>query len=840
VLQFNWYVLVLILSALISAVLAIIAFRKIHAVGSPEMAGLMLSLTLWASAAAGGAACTSLIAKITWTVISYLGSQIVPVWFLLFIYTFTRQTRQFTLREKVALFFIPLITVSLAATNSYHGLLWSQVYLVRSPTLGMVAQFHHGPWFWVQLAYIYTVSGIGFITFLQAVGHYPFLSALYNRALLLAVLAPWLLSLLYVFRPESATTIDLAPIAFAWSGLWLFWAATRQGFLEFPSITREDMLERLHEGVLLFDAQNRLVEANLAARDFFHLTHSSKGKSDAEVFKNRPDIHSFLSQCRPACMEIMTPWPEIARQGAGSVEDSAAPLVLLLNLVPVENEAGKHLGSLITAIDVSEQRKIANALRASELRYRLLVENQGEGIVVVNSNEVFTFANPAAERIYGTQPGMLVGRSLLDFIPPDQKPILQEQITLCDLGEQGNYELEILRDDGSRRTLEVTARRQDMEQDYLRSSFAIVRDITERKQDERALLQSNTTLRDRERFLAMLNDITRTALEAANLDSMLQIIADKIGALYNADGCYITLWDEERRLAIPIAAFGREHDRYARDVYQSGENTLRESVLAAGHALTVEDVLHSRYISPSAVSGNTRSALGLPLIAGGRKLGAVLVGFDQPYHFTATEISMGEILAGQLALAVLKARLLDETITVNQKLQKALEALDLLATTDKLTSVYNRRKFDELIHYEFKRLDRYRHPVSLILFDIDQFKEINDVYGHHIGDEVLVDIAATVRKNIRQIDSLVRWGGDEFLILAPNTHVAQAVIIAEKLRAIVAQRPIGPISHMTVSMGVTELVPGESPEEPVRRADQALYLSKHNGRNQVKVMLPKL
>jgi hypothetical protein len=112
VLQFNWYVLVLILSALISAVLAIIAFRKIHAVGSPEMAGLMLSLTLWASAAAGGAACTSLIAKITWTVISYLGSQIVPVWFLLFIYTFTRQTRQFTLGEKVALFFIPLITVT--------------------------------------------------------------------------------------------------------------------------------------------------------------------------------------------------------------------------------------------------------------------------------------------------------------------------------------------------------------------------------------------------------------------------------------------------------------------------------------------------------------------------------------------------------------------------------------------------------------------------------------------------------------------------------------------------------------------------------------------------------
>lgn len=799
------------------------------------MGGFLLCLSIWSFVSAGEASTTVLDQKIIWSILSYLVNSTSAVMLYLVIHAYTMRTNWLTPFVEIALFLVPGISFGMAATNSYHRLLWSKIELTTSPYLGVVALYEHGPWFSIVIIFSYTLVGMSLLTFLQAFSRFPYLFSPRHRALLLAAIAPILLNILYVTRPELLLGVDLTPIAFTWFAVWVFVAITRQGFFDFIPVTRIDMLERLREGILLFDAQNRLLEANLAARGFFHLTRSPRGQPAVDLFKNQPNIFDFLSQSRPAWMEITL--PRSAAEQTVSTNDSAAPLALQLNLVPLDNEAGKRLGALVTAINVSERHKIEEALRASETRYRLLVENQGEGIVIVTSDETFAFANPAAERIYGVPPGTLAGRNMLDFVPTEQREILNQQIFLGDTGEQSTYELEIQRPDGTPRTLEVTATRHDLGLEGLRASFAIVRDISERKQAERALIQSNTALRARERFLAILNDITRAALEADDLQSMLQMIADQVGALYSADGCFITLWDEEHRLAVPIAAFGPEHSTYTQGTSQPGENTLTEAVLESGRALSVDDTRHSPYLSPSVVEGATHSALGLPLIAGGRKLGAVLVGFDQPHIFSSEEVSMGEHLAGQLALTVLKAQLLQETFTVNKKLQGALEALDHLATTDKLTGANNRHKFDELIQYEFKRLDRYRHPVSLILFDIDHFKEINDAYGHHSGDQVLVEIARTVRKNIRQVDSLVRWGGDEFLILAPNIHHPQAMSMAEKLRAIITECKVDPIGVLTVSIGVTELFPGETPDDAVRRADKALYLCKQNGRNQVELVL---
>ncbi len=175
-----------------------------------------------------------------------------------------------------------------------------------------------------------------------------------------------------------------------------------------------------------------------------------------------------------------------------------------------------------------------------------------------------------------------------------------------------------------------------------------------------------------ERHLTLLNELTHAALEMSDLRAMLQFLADRLGALLDADGCYVTLWDETQQRTIPAAAYGAMRETYAQLLPKPGEATITESVLRAGHALTIEDAYHSPYLSPRiAAQFPTRSLLGLPLIAGGRKLGALLIAFDQPHVFTPDEIARGEQAANLLALAVAKNRLLEA-------LQQRAEELTLL------------------------------------------------------------------------------------------------------------------------------------------------------------------
>jgi len=160
--------------------------------------------------------------------------------------------------------------------------------------------------------------------------------------------------------------------------------------------------------------------------------------------------------------------------------------------------------------------------------------------------------------------------------------------------------------------------------------------------------------------MARLNDLTRAALETADLPQMLQMLADRLGGLIHADGCFITLWDEARQMTIPAAASGPIRESYRTMQLEPGELTMTASVLRAGRVLLAEDVFHTPYMSPRvAALFPTRSMLGLPLIAGGQKLGAALIGFDQPHHFTADEIALSEQAARQIALAVAKARALE-------------------------------------------------------------------------------------------------------------------------------------------------------------------------------------
>jgi diguanylate cyclase (GGDEF)-like protein/hemerythrin-like metal-binding protein len=178
---------------------------------------------------------------------------------------------------------------------------------------------------------------------------------------------------------------------------------------------------------------------------------------------------------------------------------------------------------------------------------------------------------------------------------------------------------------------------------------------------------------------------------------------------------------------------------------------------------------------------------------------------------------------------------LDQLQRSNQELQKTLVELDRLASTDKLTGAWNRRRLEEAVSNEMDRLKRYDHPLSMLMIDIDFFKKVNDEHGHAVGDQVLALLAAEIQSNYRATDSLTRWGGEEFVVLSPNTTLSSSTVLADRLREKIAETDFPVVKHVTVSIGVAECLIGEPSEKWFKRADDALYRAKTCGRNQVQI-----
>lgn len=166
-------------------------------------------------------------------------------------------------------------------------------------------------------------------------------------------------------------------------------------------------------------------------------------------------------------------------------------------------------------------------------------------------------------------------------------------------------------------------------------------------------------------------------------------------------------------------------------------------------------------------------------------------------------------------------------------LQKKTNELERLAGTDPLTEIYNRRKFLEVCETEFQRYKRHHHKFSVLMLDIDNFKNINDQYGHDIGDAVIVSLAKILINHTRSTDYFARWGGEEFIILSPMTEEDGRCMLADKLVKIIDQHVFDTVGHVTASIGVTTSQEyDEELNSIIKRADDALYHAKAEGKNQ--------
>lgn len=318
---------------------------------------------------------------------------------------------------------------------------------------------------------------------------------------------------------------------------------------------------------------------------------------------------------------------------------------------------------------------------------------------------------------------------------------------------------------------------------------------------------------------ALLN-LTRSLTDDRPLEEALHVITDVALALLPADHASLRLLDPGNTALLTGARSGVGTDHQP-ITFAPGEGVMGWAVESA-QSVRVDDVKHEpRFVTAPNQGFVVGSMLVEPLRSAGRVIGVLSVSSEKPHTFSDEDQLLCRLLANCSVPPIERAR------------------LERLALTDDTTLAFNVRYMFPRLREEMERSRRMSTPLSVLLMDLDHFKKVNDQHGHAVGDRVLRQFTNEVRAHVRRIDALVRRGGEEFLLILPNTGPDQATTTADRIRQNFAKKPIdvghGIVLRQTVSIGVATWDGYESPEDLERRADEAMYVAKRTGRDRVSV-----
>jgi diguanylate cyclase (GGDEF)-like protein/PAS domain S-box-containing protein len=604
---------------------------------------------------------------------------------------------------------------------------------------------------------------------------------------------------------------------------------------------------------------------------------------------------------------------------------------------------GESINTLLSTLDKVQES------------YKLIVQNQGEGLTIVNENEVIKFVNPAAENIFHVLPGELVGRSLKEFLNKEDIEKLELETRQRKNGIKSSYELNIHVSDGSVVPILITATPQfDASGNFL-ASYGIFRDISEIKNAQTTLVESEskfrsfieqtlvgiflldekgtviewnrsleklTGLQKKDAINQSYNDVLENMLPHENrserLNKLIKLIYSRMMrnngkasnfpilelSMQNSAGCIViadmltfpintsrgimvggifydkteqknmeksekdqrtfiealldtseglnstldldTLLDRilentDRVLSSDTGAIlllekgslkvirGRGYiekgygDITLNPPFRINERQNMNDMFESGLPMAIPDTSAYPGWIPLPENAWAKSYIGVPLKIHEKVIGFISLFSAEKNYYSIIDSERLKPFANQAAIALENARLYSAT--------------QLKAETDELTGLKNRRNFFEMGAREVERAARFNHALSVLMIDLDGFKEINDTFGHPVGDRLLKELADVLKSKLRNVDLIARYGGDEFIILLPENDSKGAIDAAERICRNLEQVKIETAQGMakvTASVGVASL--GDTITTLsglIEQADRALYTAKKFGKNRV-------
>jgi len=481
--------------------------------------------------------------------------------------------------------------------------------------------------------------------------------------------------------------------------------------------------------------------------------------------------------------------------------------------------------------EIRRRQKLTDALASSEARLReaqaLTHTGSWELDVATQtlswSSEVF--------RLFGldpNQPPPTLSEHQRQYHPEDRprlRRILSEAIAS---GQPFRFQARIVRPDGSIRHVEARGRARQSSDGVVSRLFGTVQDITDQKQLEQ-LLRSQV---QQQRLLASMTQRIRQSLD---LDAILSTTVHEVRQFFRADRVLIGQFGEDWRCGVVVESVEPSQSCILGSsvVPEPGEDWL--TFYTQGHAKAIAH-LETANLSPEAIAYwqqfQMQAMLTVGLLQGDRLWGLLSVQCHRPRTWERAEIDLIQQLASQVGIAIQQSELY-------RQLQYANQELAYLATHDQLTRVANRRYLDDYLQQEWNRAAREGTPLSLVLCDVDYFKQYNDTHGHLAGDECLMEVATAIGRALhRPADFVARYGGEEFAIVLPNTNRAGAVRVVQRIQQELRKLtglPPSPVTHTpsTLSFGIVSVIPSplSSPLNLLEQADQALYRAKAQGRD---------
>jgi len=654
-----------------------------------------------------------------------LGIVSFPVFCLFFCAAFTGRNYLLTPKRQAALWIIPVGTILLALTNPYHHLIWKYVWISQ---LGIHSYLETEPGGWLSLNLAYGL--VLFVLILVCLLYEIPKASIPLRSQVMIILAsaalPWLGGIAYLFQISK---IDLTSFLFLPTSLIILRSLLRYRLLDIIPMQPVMILNDLQDGILVIDNHHRILYLNLAAEKLlgvnlenaFGQPVASLRPQCADTFSrlsNQKEMYiekTFLVDGQETMFEIRQKYINAKERGVSAPTSGYLVSFRDIHLKKQVEIDLERREAMLSAINMAAQQFLKTA--AWEPNIPAFLERLGQVAAV---SRAYVFQN------YHGEEGSLYTSQTYEWFAPDVRNQMDDiqlrhipvnQIGPPDWSEQlsqGNLITAITREiplseqqglckSGALSTLLVPVFVQGKWWGFLGLEDHVV-ERSWRKAEKDSLqsaadifgaaelrARNEYMLRRRQRTLNMLNEVVHTALQVTDMQTMSDSLAKRLSEMLNADGCFLSAWDDVKHKATPFAGFGQYRDVYLSVQPEENEITITGSVIMAGHTIVIEDLKNTPYVSQRIIDMFPyRSVMAIPLIAGQKRLGSIMLAYKQPRRFQPEEISIGEQAASLIALALEKFKAVEAASKRAEESETLRRAGAVVAETLRSNEAINR------------------------------------------------------------------------------------------------------------------------------------------------------